>query len=212
MPVRQTIATQCCFRRTSFRPQTMFAKVMFLHLSVNRGGMHGSRVACMSRVAGMAGGLACIVRGGVHGRCMCMAGWCECQGACVARGCALWDTVGQCAGSTHPTGMHSCFKMYTIIYRLKTIINAVAFGSESTVCHMPRVILNKPNTSSIRGHCCQNPLMFGGLCVSTLISKSVKWHAWIYPLLHIIPHDKWPLRQKGVKTLPDTPILSAENS
>ena len=87
-PVRQTIASQCCFRRTNYRPQTKFAKVMFLHLSVNRGGMHGRGVACMARGACMAGG-------GMHCRGACMVGGCAWlggvngRGACVAGGCAL---------------------------------------------------------------------------------------------------------------------------
>ena len=49
--------------------------------------------------------------GGVHGRGACMAeGGMHGRGVCVANmpPPKLRDTVGQCAGSTHPTGMHSC--------------------------------------------------------------------------------------------------------
>ena len=74
---------------------------------------------------------ACVVKGdmhgegGVHGK----GGACVAKGACVVKGdmcgkggmhgeggCAwyadppLRDTTGQCAGGTHPTGMHSCLK------------------------------------------------------------------------------------------------------
>ena len=39
------------------------------------------------------------------------------RGACMVKGGHVWyahtpplrDTAGQCAGGTHPTGMHSCF-------------------------------------------------------------------------------------------------------
>ena len=63
-----------------------------------KGGMHGERGACV--VKGV-----CVVKGGMHGE----------GGACVTKGGMrgmhvppLRDTAGQCAGSTHPTGMHSC--------------------------------------------------------------------------------------------------------
>ena len=45
--------------------------------------------------------------GGVqHGRGVCMAG-----GACLVGGICTGETATE-AGSTHPTGMHSCFTMY----------------------------------------------------------------------------------------------------
>ena len=62
-------------------------------------------------------------RGGMHGRGTCVVvggGGHAWLGACVAggvcgRGCTCHthpqtprDMVGQCAGGTHPTGMHSC--------------------------------------------------------------------------------------------------------
>ena len=71
------------------------------------------------------------VAGGMHGRGVCVAGRHACQGVCVAEGHAwqggvrgwgacmagghachtcpptLWDTVSQCVGGMHPTGMHS---------------------------------------------------------------------------------------------------------
>ena len=63
-------------------------------------------------------------RGGMHARGNMWQGVCMAGGVCVVGGCAwqggmhathtppptLRDTVGQCAGGTHPTGMHSCFK------------------------------------------------------------------------------------------------------
>ena len=51
-----------------YRPQTKFAKVMFLHLSVSRGacmvsgGRHGFRGACV-----VAGGGVHVFAGGIHG-------------------------------------------------------------------------------------------------------------------------------------------------
>ena len=84
---------------------------------------------------------ACMA-GGVDGRGACVAGGHACRGhawqgvwmagghvwqggmhggACVARGACMphipppqtpRDTVGQCAGGTHPTGMHSCIMFY----------------------------------------------------------------------------------------------------
>ena len=73
-----------------------------------RGGKHGRGV--------MHGGGSCMT-GGMHSRGVCVAGvhgrghaWQEAWGhACHA--CPLADTTryGQWVGSTHPTGMHSCF-------------------------------------------------------------------------------------------------------
>ena len=79
-------------------------------LSVHRG--HAWQGAC---VAG------CVWWGGMHGRGACVAG--GMCGVCMAGGhawqggvcgrhaCPLADTTryGQWVGSTHPTGMHSCF-------------------------------------------------------------------------------------------------------
>ena len=67
-----------------YRPQTKFAKVMFLQVSVcpqGGGGMHGCS--------------------GGGGMCGCS------RGACMGYD-EMWR-YGQWAGSTHPTGMHSCF-------------------------------------------------------------------------------------------------------
>ena len=70
-----------------YRPQTKFAKVMFY--------------TCLSFCS--QGGQGACVAGG-HA-------W-QGRGACVVGGRAcvtLRDTVSQCAGGTHPTGMHSCY-------------------------------------------------------------------------------------------------------
>ena len=87
-----------------------------------QGGMHGRGMhggghvwwGCAWQGACMAGQV------GVHGRGACVVGACM-VGMCVV-GCAchtppptpqptqtLGDMVSQCAGITHPTGMHSCF-------------------------------------------------------------------------------------------------------
>ena len=105
-----------------YRPQTKFAKVMFLQVSVcpqegrrawllqgghawllPGGGVHGcSQGACMVAPRGhvwlLPGG--CVwQRGGMHGK----GGMRGEGGECVV------CTVSHCAGGTHPTGMHSCF-------------------------------------------------------------------------------------------------------
>ena len=63
--------------------------------------------------------------GGVHGRGHVWKGgyvWrvCVCKGACVAggvhgRGACVTGKTAIAVGSTHPTGMHSCFGMRWII-------------------------------------------------------------------------------------------------
>ena len=77
-------------------------------------------------VGGVHGRGACVV-GGMHGRGACMAGGaCMVRGACVVSGGCAWpgghvwseggmrdeDMAGQCAGGTHPTGMHSCKHLF----------------------------------------------------------------------------------------------------
>ena len=65
-------------------------------------GGHVWQGACVARGHVWQG--VCVARGGVHGR-GCMAGGMH---ATHASPQTLRDTVGQCAGGTHPTGMHSC--------------------------------------------------------------------------------------------------------
>ena len=93
-----------------YRPQTKFAKVMFLQVSVcPQGGRAwllpgGARGACVVKGGVHGEGGACVVKGGMRGE----------GGACVAKGGVRGmhtpprDTAGHCAGGTHPTGMHSC--------------------------------------------------------------------------------------------------------
>ena len=72
-----------------YHPQTKFAKVMFLHLSVSPSVHRGGVGACMAEGRGCAWGdewvrgLGACVAGGVHGRGVCMAG-----GGMCGRGCA----------------------------------------------------------------------------------------------------------------------------
>ena len=69
-----------------------------------QGGMCGKGGgACMMRGT-------CMVKGGMCGeRGVWMAGGHAWQGGHVWYACPpLRDTAGQCAGGTHPTGMHSC--------------------------------------------------------------------------------------------------------
>ena len=87
-------------------------------------GMYG-RGACMVEGHAWAGGMcggghawqgghawwgACVVgghawQGGMHGKGACLAGGVH---AMHTSPWTLRETVGQCAGGTHPTGMHSC--------------------------------------------------------------------------------------------------------
>ena len=72
---------------------------------------------------GMCGRGVCVAGGGMHGGGgACMAGgvWVVCMAGGMCGGGRAYhacpspqtprDTVGKCAGSTHPIGMHSCFK------------------------------------------------------------------------------------------------------
>ena len=100
-----------------YRPQTKFAKVMFLQASVcPRGDMHG----CSGGVRGCSRGWG--VRGcsggGMHGcsrrgRVWLLLGgghaWLLLGGACMV----FSMRYGQWAGGTHPTGMHSCWENYS---------------------------------------------------------------------------------------------------
>ena len=76
-----------------------------------QGGMCG-KGACMVGAVCVAGGV-CVARG-VHGR-GCMAGGMHATHAPQT----LRDMVGQCAGGTHPTGMHSCiYEVHKIIKKI----------------------------------------------------------------------------------------------
>ena len=89
------------------------------------GGMHG-RGACVVGEACMAGGCAwwwgaCVAGG------MCGGGGHAWWGACMAGACVahsppppqiLRETVGQCAGGTHPTGMFTCLSMFVVLFQL----------------------------------------------------------------------------------------------
>ena len=87
-----------------YRPQTKFAKVMFLHLSVSHsvhGGMYmaGGRVVGWHASQGGMHGRGCAWQGGMHGRRMCVAG-----GACMPRGHAWWGghrCQGACIAGGH---------------------------------------------------------------------------------------------------------------
>ena len=87
----------------------------------SQGGVHGER-GVVHGEGGVRG-----EGGGVHGKWgACVAKWgaCVVKGGMCGRGCLWWvaggghawyapspilrDTVDQCAGGTHPTGMHSC--------------------------------------------------------------------------------------------------------
>ena len=102
-----------------------------------QGGIHGSGGHVWQGHAwqgvymgGMYGGGACVV--GACGRGACMAGG---KGACVAGGVhgtwpcmpplTLQDMVGQCTGSTHPTGMHSSSRINLICYKFFNFVRIV---------------------------------------------------------------------------------------
>ena len=92
-----------------YRPQTKFAKVIFLHVSVSHS-VHRGGGGCVPGV-----GVGYVPWGGHAwlGRGVCVAGGHAClgRGACVPYmppPGLIQDTVGQWAGGTYPTGMHSC--------------------------------------------------------------------------------------------------------
>ena len=74
-----------------------------------KGGMCGKGGACMVK-GGMHGeGGVCVAKGSMHGK---VGGHAWQRGVCVAKGGPPRDTAGQCAGGTHPTGMHSCCQSF----------------------------------------------------------------------------------------------------
>ena len=81
-------------------PQMKFAMVVFLHRSVTLFPGGGGFPACITGL--MTRGIC--IHGGVASRVFASG----CGGGGVGR--PSWDTMGygQRAGSTHPTGMHSC--------------------------------------------------------------------------------------------------------
>ena len=88
---------------------------MFLHLSVilltGRGGVRGcSRCSGGGHAWLLCGGGACVARGGMRGR----------------------DTVGHCAGGTHPTGMHSCSVVILLTINRRLIL--IHFIVGNSVC------------------------------------------------------------------------------
>ena len=133
-----------------------FAKVMFLQVSVcPQGGMHGGG-ACMA--------------GGMHGRGACMVGGCVwqggIQGASMARGHpwqrgmhgraghAWW--YSQWAGSTHPTGIHSC---YILNFWLLSIKKATEVFTDTDQLHKIGHLTCSPNMFS------RTLLAFLGSCI-----------------------------------------------
>ena len=79
-------------------------------------------------------GGACVVKGGVHDE-GGMHG--KGGGACMAKGGMrgmhaplLRDTAGQCAGGTHPTGMHSCWYIDSLLYLALHQISLFQVGFE----------------------------------------------------------------------------------
>ena len=83
-------------------------------------GGHAWPGPCMAGGGLRGKGGACVAKGGVHGKggaCVAKGGhaWQRGEGACVTKvggvcgmHAPLQDMAGQCVGSTHPTGMHSC--------------------------------------------------------------------------------------------------------
>ena len=129
-----------------YRPQTKFAKVMFLQVCVCPQGGGGWGHACFwGRVhAYFLGGCACFP-GGV---CASRGHVCFLGGMRGCRGCAwlqgghawlqgghAWDTTryGQWAGGTHNTGMHSCFKISPQCYTDEHFISQSATDIHTSV-------------------------------------------------------------------------------
>ena len=74
------------------------------------GGMH-DRGAYMAEGHAWQGG---VPGGGMHGKGYAWQGACMAGGACMAWGCVAGKTA-IAAGSTHPTGMHSCLSMHFLM-------------------------------------------------------------------------------------------------
>ena len=64
-----------------------------------KGGMHGEAVFMVRG--------ACMAKGGVVRGCVCQRGVCD-RGGVHGRGACITGEMATAAGSTHPTGMHSC--------------------------------------------------------------------------------------------------------
>ena len=133
-----------------YRPQTKFAKVMFLHLSVShsvhRGGMHGCRGVCV--VAGGHAWLwrACVVAGGMHGCregacmvvggcawlqgvCMVVGGMRGCRGVCIAAGRGMHGCGGVCmvVGGMHGCGGHVWFGGHVWLLGVCVVVGGYAW-------------------------------------------------------------------------------------
>ena len=101
-----------------YRPQTKFAKVMFLQVSVLGGGVHVAGRCVCGGGACMKGGFAwqgACMAGCVHGSGACVAGgmcggWHVWQGACMARGMHgggnAWQGACMAVGHVWQEGMH----------------------------------------------------------------------------------------------------------
>ena len=97
------------FEHDSYRPQTKFVKVMFLHLSVSHSVHGGGGVVCLVPVG-------CLVPEGVCSGGVPAPG----EGGSAPGGCLVLggvpggDPLGTAtaAGGTHPTGMHSCLQYF----------------------------------------------------------------------------------------------------
>ena len=113
---------------------------------MTKGGMIGEGGKCMVKEGackvkvGMCGeGWVCMVKRGMHAKGAMRGGWgghawqgVHCQGACMRR----WEHAWQCggvngkgsmcagetateAGSTHPTGMHSCLEIFAAVFKYR---------------------------------------------------------------------------------------------
>ena len=96
---------------TCYRPQTKFAKVMFLHVSVCPQGVEGCLGPDPGGLRGLAGGMS---RPRPRGRLGVGAGQLQAQVWVGVSQHALKQTppapqqTATAADGTHPTGMHSC--------------------------------------------------------------------------------------------------------
>ena len=146
-------------------------RLCFSHLSVShsvhKGGMRGW-AACMAG-GGMRGWgygeEVCVARGGIRARGYvlgaCVAGGMEWGGVCgqggVRAGEHAWyacpppcglimrDTVGQCAGSTHPTGMFSFYPKYQFDKKIRLFPLHLWFNITFIFNTMPRSVNRFPS-------------------------------------------------------------------
>ena len=197
----------CCFF-AYYRPQTKFAKVMFLHLSVSHSVHKGGAYVAVGGMRGQGGsmhGRGVWMAGGVHGRGMCMAGgmygrggmhgWggMHGRGACVVRGHVWWQGghVWQRGHAWWQEGMHG---MHSPPQTLRDMVSQCMGSTHPTGMHFCFTVVSTSNcrvhlrfkTKSVNvfGNCLSLPTarednVFRSVCQSFCSLEGAGGHAWL---------------------------------